>query len=222
MNRPCPGGELTLFVAARHWKRYVAAMMAPFIGERVLEVGAGLGGNIPYLHHGRVRDWLCLEPDRAMATGIGVMIAAGTEGVPPGAAFDSILYLDVLEHIADDRAELARAMTLLGAGGTLIVLTPAHQFLFSPFDAAIGHYRRYARTGLLGVAPAPAGLRRCRMLDSVGFFASLAKRLLLRSALPTASEIALWDRTMVPVSRRLDPLLGYRFGKSVLAVWQAP
>jgi SAM-dependent methyltransferase len=228
------GSELTLFAAARHWKRYVAEMMAPFIGNRVLEVGAGIGGNIPYLHHARVRDWLCLEPDGAMARGLQAkvaagelpatcrVVAAGTEGVAPGETFDSVLYLDVLEHIADDRAELARAMTLLGQGGALIVLAPAHRFLFSPFDAAIGHHRRYARAGLLRAAPAAARLRRFRMLDSVGFFASLANRLLLRSAQPTAGEIALWDRAMVPVSRRLDPLLGYRFGKSALAVWTVP
>jgi SAM-dependent methyltransferase len=227
------GSELALFAGARHWKRYIAEMMAPFIGRRVLEVGAGIGSNIAYLHDARVRDWLCLEPDIAMAQGLEAklaagelpatcrVIASGTDGVPPGETFDSILYLDVLEHIADDRAELAKAMTLLGQGGALIVLAPAHRFLFTPFDAAIGHYRRYARAGLLGAAPPAARLRSCRMLDSVGFFASLGNRLLLRSAQPTAGEIALWDRAMVPVSRRLDPLLGYRFGKSVLAVWTA-
>ena len=227
-----PGGELTLFAAARHWKRYVASMLAPFIGERVLEVGAGLGANIPYLHHARVRDWLCLEPDGAMARGIAAriaagdlpatcrVIAAGTEALRD-ARFDSILYLDVLEHIADDRAEMARAAGLLGAGGALIVLAPAHPFLFSAFDAAIGHHRRYTKAGLLAAAPAGARLRLCRMLNSVGFFASLANRLLLKSAAPSAREIALWDRAMVPLSRGLDPLFGYRFGKSVLAVWQA-
>jgi SAM-dependent methyltransferase len=227
------GSELMLFAAARHWKRYVADMMAPYIGGRVLEVGAGLGANIPYLHHARVRDWLCLEPDGAMARSLEAKIAAGElpatcrviaggmDAVPPGETFDSILYLDVLEHIADDRAELAHAMRLLGQGGTLIVLAPAHRFLFTPFDTAVGHYRRYAKAGLLRAAPAAARLRRCRMLDSVGFFASLGNRVFLRSAQPTAGEIALWDRAMVPISRLLDPLLGYRFGKSVLAVWVA-
>jgi SAM-dependent methyltransferase len=233
MTETYPGGELALFAAARHWKRYVGAVMAPFIGARVLEVGAGIGANIPYLHHARVRDWLCLEPDQTMARGLAARIAAGAlpatcrvaasgiDGVARGETFDSILYLDVLEHIADDRAELARAAALLGAGGALIVLAPAHPFLFSPFDAAIGHYRRYTKASLMAVAPAAGRLRLCRMLDSVGFFASLANRLLLKSPLPTAREVAVWDRAMVPLSRALDPVLGYRFGKSVIAVWTA-
>ena len=234
MNQPYPGGELALFAAARHWKRYVAAMMAPFIGERVLEVGAGIGSNIPYLHHARVQDWLCLEPDPAMARGLAARIAArtlpqncrvvagGTEAVPAMERFDTVLYLDVLEHITDDRGEMARAAALLDRGGRLIVLAPAHQFLFSPFDAAIGHQRRYTMGSLLATAPSTLVLRRSRMLDSVGFFASLANRLLLKSAQPTTREIAVWDRAMVPLSRLCDPLFGYRFGKSMLAVWQGP
>jgi SAM-dependent methyltransferase len=205
--------------------------MAPFIGETVLELGAGLGSNIPYVHGDRVRDWLCVEPDAAMADRLARKIASrelpancrvlagDSRAVAAGAIFDSVLYLDVLEHIADDRAELVRTAACLRDGGALIVLAPAHPFLFSPFDAAIGHYRRYTPTSLLAAAPATMRLRLCRMLDSVGFFASLANRMLLKSAQPTAREIALWDRAMVPLSRGLDPALGYRFGKSILAVW---
>jgi SAM-dependent methyltransferase len=234
MSQAYAGSELALFAAATHWKRYVAAMLAPFIGARVLEVGAGIGSNIPYLQGGGVNDWLCLEPDAAMAARLSAAIAAGAlpracrvraaglAGVEPGEMFDTILYLDVLEHIADDRGELVRAAHCLAPGGALIVLAPAHQFLFSPFDAAIGHYRRYSRAGLLGVAPPGLVPRRARMLDAVGFFASLANRMVLRSAQPTAREVALWDRAMVPLSRLIDPLLGYRFGKSVIAVWTAP
>jgi len=45
------GNELELFAAARHWKAYLAAQLAPFIAGRVLEVGAGIGGNIPFLRN---------------------------------------------------------------------------------------------------------------------------------------------------------------------------
>jgi SAM-dependent methyltransferase len=233
MTQPYPGSELEHFAMARNWKRYVAATLAPFIGERVLEIGAGLGANILYLHHPRVRDWLCLEPDPEMARGLAAAITAGSlpaecRVIPAGIAalgvarrFDSVLYLDVLEHIADDCAELARATQFLSPGGALVVLAPAHPFLFSPFDAAIGHHRRYTRASLLAAAPPGLRLRRLRMLDSVGFFASFANRLVLKSSRPSSVEIALWDRVMVPLSRVFDPLLGYRFGKSVLAVWTA-
>ena len=68
-----------------------------------------------------------------------------------------MLYIDVLEHIEHDLDELARAASHLAPGGHLVVLAPAHQALFSDFDRAIGHYRRYNRAGLQKLAP--AGLR---------------------------------------------------------------
>jgi SAM-dependent methyltransferase len=225
------GSELALFATARNWKRYVASQLGKFIGGRVLDVGAGLGSNVSYLHHSAVREWTCLEPDPEMARDLATRIERGElpigcrailgdiGAVPREPALDTILYLDVLEHIEDDSAELRRAAERLSGEGFLIVLAPAHPFLFSPFDAAIGHYRRYTRASLLAAAPPELRLRSCRMLDSVGFFASLANRLVLRSDMPTRREIEIWDRLMVPLSRALDPATGFHFGKSIAAVW---
>lgn len=225
------GSELALFAEAHRWKAYWSGMLRRFVGGAVLEVGAGIGSNVRPLMSERVRHWTALEPDAALVDLMRQSIAEGAlpaschpvagvlADLPASQAFDSIVYIDVMEHIADDWAEAQAAAARLAPGGRLIVLVPAHQFLFSAFDAAIGHHRRYSRAGLLALAPPGYKLELCRMLDSVGFFASLANKLLLRSAHPTAGQIRLWDRVMVPLSRLLDPLLGYRFGKTVVAVW---
>jgi hypothetical protein len=128
--------------------------------------------------------------------------------------------VDVLEHIQDDRAELMRAALHLAPGGHLVVLAPAHQWLFTPFDAAVGHYRRYDRTSLGALHP--QGVRRVllRYLDAVGVLASSANRLLVQSSQPTMGQILVWDRLMVPLSRLIDPVFVWRFGKSLLAVWK--
>ena len=138
------------------------------------------------------------------------------------APFDTLLYMDVLEHIEDDRAEVARAAARLVPGGHLIVLSPAHPFLYTPFDKAIGHFRRYTKKSLREAAPADAGLELVRLsyLDTVGLLASLGNRLVLKSAMPNPRQIALWDRVMVRMSRLVDPVLGYTLGKSVLGVWR--
>ena len=136
--------------------------------------------------------------------------------------FDTILYMDVLEHIDDDRAELALAADRLRPGGQLIVLAPAHQWLFTPFDAAIGHYRRYTKRMLRAAAPAAMRPIRLAYLDAAGMLASLGNRLVLKSAMPNPGQIAVWDRFLVPCSRWIDPMLGYTLGKSVLAVWTKP
>ncbi len=226
------GTELDLFATADHWKAYVRRQVRPYLGRHVLEVGAGHGGTTRVLCAGGHARWVCLEPDSSLADRLIASISAGElpDCCEPRIGtladldivdrFDTILYMDVLEHIADDRAELARAADQLRHGGHLIVLAPAHQWLYTPFDEAIGHYRRYTKSTLS--AAAPAGLTRARLiyLDSIGMLASLGNRLVLKSSMPSRGQIALWDRLMVPLSRVADPFLGYSVGKSVLAVWK--
>lgn len=231
MSHRYVGSELELFSAATNWKTYVASVLSRFIGGRVLEVGAGIGSNVTYLHTALVREWTSLEPDSDFARRIEERVAAGElppscrviagtiEHINKAAQFDSILYIDVLEHIAEDAAELVRACRHLAAGGNLIVLAPAYQFLFSPFDTAIGHHRRYNSTSLRALTPPRCRLDSCLMLDCAGFFASLANAILLSSAFPSKRQIAFWDRVLVPISRTFDRHIGYRLGKTVVAVW---
>ena len=104
--------------------------------------------------------------------------------------------------------------------GCLIVLAPAHQFFYSPFDAKIGHFRRYQQKRLLSIRPADTKVLRVRYLDCVGCLASLANKLFLRASLPTQRQITTWDRLMVPLSRLFDPLFGHKIGKSIYIVLQ--
>jgi SAM-dependent methyltransferase len=230
------GSELELFREARNWKRYLRAQIEPYVQGDVLEVGAGIGGSTLILHAPTARGWTCLEPDASLAGELGEAVGGlrdaggapprvevGTvRGLRPGLRYDTLLYVDVLEHVADDRGELEDAAQRLRPGGHLVVMSPAHQWLFTPFDAAIGHHRRYAAAELAACAPRSLELARLRYLDAAGIVASLGNRVLLRAPLPTPRQIAIWDRWLVPISRRLDPLLGYAVGKSVLAVWRQP
>jgi SAM-dependent methyltransferase len=228
------GTELELFSEAKVWKSYLGRQIAPDLGDEVLEVGAGLGGTTRRFCNRAHTRWVCLEPDPALAGQITQSIASGdlpaccrvevgtTASLGGLGAFDTILYIDVLEHIEDDRGELERAARLLKPGGRIVALSPAHQWLFTPFDQAIGHYRRYSKRTFAAIGP--AGLDRVRLvyLDSIGLFASLANKLLLHQSMPNPKQIAFWDRVLVRMSTAVDPLIGRSLGKSVLAVWQRP
>lgn len=225
------GGELELFKHCSNWKNYMLASMRPYLRGDVLEVGAGIGGTTQLLCTKAATSWTALEPDAALidrfseflsttAFPAPVKLIVGTvNDLPAETHFDCIIYVDVLEHIEGDAAELALAARKLRPGGHLVVLSPAHQFLYSPFDKAIGHFRRYDISGLKAIAPPGLRLEALKYMDMVGMMASLANRSLLKQSMPNARQLWLWDKAMVPVSRLVDPIFGYRFGKSILAVW---
>ena len=191
------------------------------------------GGTTRYLQGGQERSWHCLEPDPQLAERMKAAAAEGSFVTPPeiqvgsiadlpaNQNFDTIVYCDVLEHIEDDRREITLAASRLKPHGHLVVLCPAHQFLFSPFDKAIGHFRRYSTSMYRRLTPPGLNLVRLTYLDSLGMLLSLANRLILQSGEPTRSQILFWDRCIVPCSRVLDRLSLGKLGKSVLGVWQS-
>jgi len=230
------GNELELFSNAIHWKTYFSKQFHPFIKGRVLEAGAGIGETTPYLMKGggHIASWTCMEPDKSLAEEINrkinrqllpdqcKVITSTSEEMNPAPTFDSILYIDVIEHIENDGAELERAAALLNSKGYLNILVPAHQYLFSPFDKAIGHYRRYNKKRLLDVIPPSMKQVQLRYLDTVGVISSLANKLLLKKSHPTFGQVKFWDNFIIPASRIADPILGFRVGKTLIGTWQKP
>jgi hypothetical protein len=223
------GTELELFAAAKNWKQYLRSILRKYIKGQVLEVGAGLGSNTTLLSQCQYDTWLCLEPDNQLFQLLensietfkipNCTVSNGTLGsLEKQQLFDSILYIDVLEHIEDDQKEAYNASCHLKSGGNLVVLGPAHQWLFTPFDQAIGHYRRYNKKMLRSLIPEDIEIIKLIYLDSVGLLASLANKILLQQRQPTLKQIKLWDNLMIPISKKLDPFIGYTLGKSVLLV----
>jgi SAM-dependent methyltransferase len=228
---PYLGGELDLFSLADNWKSYVKGEIASYISGDVLEVGAGIGATTAALHDGTAHRWVCLEPDPALASRLQARLlghaTAPTTKVIVGslstftepACFDCVLYIDVLEHIEDDYGQIKIAAQLVRPGGHIVVLAPAHQWLFSAFDRSIGHLRRYRKATLSPLMPSGWAEKKLTYLDSIGVFLSLGNALALRQAMPTRTQIVIWDRFCIPMSRRVDRWSGGMIGKSILAVW---
>ena len=227
-----PGQELDLFKEAITWKKYFAGKLQPFISGDVLEVGAGLGETSPYLFNNTVSSWTAIEPDLGMYVELKEKIRAGSfpfayntlpgtlDSLDQRPAFDTIIYIDVLEHIEHDSEELRKASGLLLHGGHLIVLSPAYQWVYNKFDKAIGHFRRYNRSSLMKAGDhTDLCPQKFFYLDSCGVALLLVNKALTRESYPTLSQVKIWDRWFVPVSKIFDRISGFRFGKTIIGIW---
>jgi len=132
--------------------KQIVEPLAP--GYRVLEVGCGTGNVLKQL------DAVCTGGDvigmdlfmegLAFArTRTQTPLIQGDVHRPPfSTLFDMIGAFDVVEHIADDASVLASLYAMLKPGGALFVTVPAHMYLWSYFDTASHHCRRYEIDGL--------------------------------------------------------------------------
>ena len=140
---------------ARNYNAWLFGRALPYLGTSVLDVGAGIG-TFTELAAARASTVVALEPDPAFAERLAarfgdrrnVEVVNGDLAEAPAQGFDSIICFNVLEHIRDDGEALRRFRDLLRPGGHLLLLVPAHASLWSPFDEAVGHERRYDRRSL--------------------------------------------------------------------------
>jgi len=223
------GTELQTFAHANNWKEYVMRHIQPYIKGDVLEVGAGLGAFSRLFTALPLSTLTLLEPDSGMAktlretynkeeNGSSTVISGTMEDIPIASEFDTILYLDVLEHIEDDYGEIGRAFQHLRDGGHLIILAPAFQFFFSDFDKSIGHFRRYSHQTLEPLVCRRGYILLIRYLDSWGSLLSFVNKVFIRSSNPTHSQVRFWDKAIVPLSSFFDKIIRWKFGRSILMV----
>ncbi|HVG14671.1 MAG TPA: class I SAM-dependent methyltransferase [Chitinophagaceae bacterium] len=227
------GQELHLFEVATKWKRYLASSLKPHIEGKVLEVGAGIGETTLYLQNNAVKEWTCLEPDRKLLDILQNKIKTrklpsyctaqqGTiESLPPGSSFDTIIYIDVLEHIENDKREIEGATPFLKNGGSLIILAPANPVLYNPFDKAIGHHRRYSKKTLRMIVPS-LNFKEIRLhyLDVASTLLLLLNRFFIKKKYPTRNDIWIWQTFFLPVSKILDGMFSGITGKSIVGIWR--
>jgi SAM-dependent methyltransferase len=133
-----------------------------------------------------------------------------------GRTYDSIVLINVLEHIQDDAVALKQLAGALKPGGRLVLWVPALPRLYSDFDRRVGHFRRYRLRTLADLVES-AGLAvvDARYVNVAGALAwwVLAKKL---GQVPTTSaRVRLFDRAFVPIVRRLESVRRPPFGQSI-------
>jgi SAM-dependent methyltransferase len=227
--------DLRQMQLAGRYNDWIARQVQPHCGRRVLEVGAGIGNITSRLV--RRADYVCaLEPNPACFESLRQRL----EGVPgfecrpwriedcdrafiDSQHIDTIVCVNVLEHVEDDLQALKgfRAM-LNGPGGRLVLVVPAVPAAYGPIDAALGHYRRYSRTRLRSVLEqAGFSIGSLRYSNPIGLLGWFFNTRIARRVQQSDTQIKIFDRLIVPWYSQLERLVPPPIGLSLVAAARA-
>lgn len=225
--------EEAMSVAPPKYHAWILSQFEPYLGNTVVEVGAGSGNFSSQLLRKMSGTLIAVEPsaqmfpllERRFACDPRVMcephffadVASRYRG-----SLDSIVYVNVLEHVRDDFQELVLARDTLKLGGHLCVFVPALSFLYSEYDASVGHYRRYAKQQLAALMrEAGFEIVKLRYFDIAGILPWLLFMKLLRRPL-TSGSAGLYDTLVVPIMRKVESYVSPPIGKNLIVVGRKP
>jgi 2-polyprenyl-3-methyl-5-hydroxy-6-metoxy-1,4-benzoquinol methylase len=204
---------------------WIFEQILPHLGQNVLEVGCG-NGNFTSLLVEQVHQVMAvdLNPDYVAATqnrlphsNLQVLHANALE-MSWEQTFDTIIMLDVLEHITDDQQCVQRLYQYLQPGGKLLIKVPAMQGLYGSLDQAIGHHRRYTHATLETLFQ-QSHFKDMQLwyFNALGILGWWLNGKLLRRTVPHSEQVGLFDR-LVPVLRKLEAPINLPFGLSLFVV----
>ena len=205
-------------------------MATPYLGNRVLEVGAGSGTMFNCVAEREIA--VALEPDPGLVAELqqrfdsksNVKVVQGNVNDPEvidqvrALRIDSAMTFNVLEHIEDDRSALRSIASVLSPGGSLAVLVPAFPSIYGAMDEGVGHVRRYRRKELVGkMQEAGFSVVEAHYVNMPGYLAWFVNGRVLRAKSPTGGPrvVSFYDKTVIPTTRVLEKVANPPFGQSV-------
>jgi glycosyltransferase involved in cell wall biosynthesis/phospholipid N-methyltransferase len=202
---------------APRFTRWMADVIRPYVGESVLEIGAGTGNltlqlvprtlywasdiNPHYL------DYLDTLTQSRPYLRVGFTDGERAQSYPADQKFDTVICLNVVEHLADDLSALQNIRRALVPGGRAIILVPCGPWLYGTLDKVLGHYRRYTREQLAAVAGrAGFTVEELFSFNRVGVLAWWLNGRLLRRTTFSLSQIKMLN-LLTPIFRVVDSWL---------------
>jgi len=219
---------------ATNYMRWILEGFGPYLGSSVVEIGVGHGGYRRHLPP-RVERYLGLDVDAALVERAralhpderflqGDLMDPATVGVVSKEGYDTVLCVNVLEHIQDDRRAVAHLLSMLPAGGHLLLFVPAHPALYTDLDRLAGHHRRYTRDQVAGLfTPDLGSTRRLEYFNPIGGLGWWVNGLFPHRSLDSRivnGQLDLFDKYVLPISRLTNRLTRSFFGQSLLCVVQ--
>ncbi len=230
--------ELSTIESLVNYHTWIYQEIEPFLGVRLIEIGAGLGtfSDLLIRHHiaGQPNRTLeLLEPAEGLFAQLRNKCQARHDGLlrtdrlrlannmftPRVNTFDTALMINVLEHIEDDRNLINHIYSSIQPGGTVVVFSPALPFLYSPLDQRVGHFRRYRKNELSALMKSAGfALEKVQYMDTLGVLPWYLINVLAGSRSFNPLLAKTYDRAVIPITRWVEHYFGAPIGKNVLVV----
>jgi SAM-dependent methyltransferase len=218
--------------AGQKYRKYQFDLIQPYVGRSLLEIGSGLGDFSAQFQH-RLEylvvtdsDTYCVEQLTDRYEGrddVDVLELALPGQIKIRQKVDTVIMMNVLEHIADDSEALRDLAACLDPTGHLIIWVPGYQRLYGDFDRLVGHHRRYTPATLRAVVEASGLIPQvCKPVNFLGGIAWWLAVRRLGVGHASTGLVSLYDATVVPATRILERAFHPPFGQSVLCVATLP
>jgi SAM-dependent methyltransferase len=231
-QQPYAADDLETMSEARRYQAHVFELLRPHIGSQVLEVGCGIGTTSLRLAEIAER-LVCIEPNLNCVS----RARAALDGNPKISLrichleecdrdelirqrFDTIVCVNVLEHIEDDIRALRLFRELVATtGGQVLIFVPAVQAAYGPLDAALGHHRRYSKRSLRqAFESAGLDLVALRYTNPIGLLGWMYNAHVSKTTEHTTGQVRLYEKLIAPWALPLDRLVPPPIGLSLFAV----
>ena len=229
MNVKYEGKDLEAMFFAQNYHRWVISIFKPYLGKKIAEVGAGSGNVSSMLLLEKPQELVVVEPSDDMYPKLKENFLQNSSVVTVHSLFsevyekyknyfDSVVYVNVLEHVEHDAQELRYIHDSLLPGGHVCIFVPALPSLYSEFDASIGHYRRYTKQGLKKILEESGfEIVKITYFDFIGIIPWFIVFKLFRKKL-SAGNTSAYDRFVVPFSKVVESILPVPVGKNIVAI----
>jgi len=224
MSKTYNGWELDSFDKAKNFRKYQFEIISKYIRGETAEVGAGTGLNVKYYIKNAKRLNI-FEPSKKLFK----ILEANLNNSKifkfnkifnlQKNKYDTIIYLDVIEHIKNDKIEVLKAFKSLKKNGHLIINVPAFQFLYSQFDREVGHFKRYNEKDFIKMF---YNVNYSKIIfkkyDILGFILSFISKILNTNVKKNFSQKIWFWNLLIPMSKIIDKITFNLLGKSLLII----
>ena len=222
--------DLEIMSGARNYAEWIFGKFKNFLGNRVVEIGAGIGNFTgKFLDRELV---VAVDNYKPCIEYIKNRFADNNNIVPFEESIDSpsilnlsryipdtIVCKNVLEHVEDDIAALDNMFSILTEGGKLILLVPAFQFMYGTIDRLVGHYRRYSKRDIeTKLVTAGFYVKSISYMNCIAPFGWFLNNRILKKQEESPYQVVFYDRFVVPWLRKNEQIFIPPFGLSLIVV----